>query len=216
MQSPNDVTNEELFALYTNEQDPEQKEYLYNFFFERNLRMLHFIVHKHQFTGIPDEELFSLAQFGMLDAFNRFQPEKGVKFSTFAFVVIKADIFNYYERKQKKLTSTVSIDAPLSATSESSLATFAEYFEANVNVETECAQLEVFRHIRAIATEVLSEQERAVFMYQFQESTLNQTEIGNRMGVSQMQVSRLAKRANTKIRNHLLAKGYTKELVFAN
>lgn len=78
---------------------------------EGNMRLALFIAKR--FAGkIDDEELVCISMVGLVKAANAFNPDKGVKFDTFASRVIQNEIL-YALRKQKKTYQDVSMQSPV-------------------------------------------------------------------------------------------------------
>lgn len=86
----NELSNEELIKL-SQEGNSEIKDY----FFERNKPLVYGIV-KRFYRNRKDEDLFQIACMGFVKAFNNFDLNYGVKFSTYAVPIIVGEIKKYF------------------------------------------------------------------------------------------------------------------------
>jgi RNA polymerase sigma-B factor len=194
----------------------------------------------------PFEDLLQVAMLGLLKALNRFDPQRGYPFASFAVPTILGEMRRYFrdsgwavhvprgdqERAlrvrdaQTQLTDergraptvgelaqyleldvaqvldglqvlgsyeAVSLDAPCPGSHEDT--SFAESLgESDARYE-----LTELKLTAAVALRQLSERERTILRLRFVEE-LTQTQIAAKVGVSQMQVSRLLKRSLEQLR----------------
>jgi RNA polymerase sigma-B factor len=199
--------------------------------------------------SLPWDDIFQVAQLGLLKAVERFDPEKGFKFSTFAEPTISGELKRHFRdhswdvrvpRRAHDLQQAVKrivedltheldraptiseIAARLDITTddvmmamEADTARRATSLSAPAGGDTEGAPLSeqlggadaVLERAadRVTLTELvanLPERERELIRLRFEEN-LSQSEIGERLGVSQMHVSRLLRRTLTELRGHL-------------
>jgi RNA polymerase sigma-B factor len=190
----------------------------------------------------PREDLQQVASIGLLKAIDRFDPDRGTAFASFALPTILGELRRYFrdcgwsvhvprgaqeralrvQQAQQQLATTgrapsvkqlgeyleldreqildalvaveayetLSIDAPAPGDPSEGAASFAERIGAD---DERCEQVEL-RVSLAAALAQLEERERAVLRLRFVDD-LSQTEIAARVGVSQMQVSRLLRRS---------------------
>lgn len=73
----------ELFAKYFKETGDEKEE-CFKILCERNLRLVISIAKKYQNKGVDFEDLIQDGNIGLIRAINKFNPERGYKFSTYA------------------------------------------------------------------------------------------------------------------------------------
>ncbi|NLY88747.1 MAG: SigB/SigF/SigG family RNA polymerase sigma factor [Firmicutes bacterium] len=62
---------------------------------KHNSRLIRSIVSRFEGRGVEFDDLYQIGSLGMLKAIERFDPEKGVKFSTYAVTVIMGEIRQY-------------------------------------------------------------------------------------------------------------------------
>jgi RNA polymerase sigma-B factor len=218
--------------------DPAAREVLV----ERYLPLAKRLARRYGRSSEPIDDLQQVASLGLLKAIERYDPDRGTAFASFALPTILGEIRRYFrdcgwsvhvprgaqeralrvQQAQQQLTNatraptvselmeyleldrgqvldalraveayeTLSLDAPCSGEEDDNA---ASYLETIGDDDGEYRQVEL-RVAIATALEQLDERERVVVRLRFV-NDLSQTQIAARMGVSQMQVSRLLRRA---------------------
>ena len=202
-----------------------------------NLPLVAAIARRYQNCGLAQEDMIQLGSIGLLQALRRFDPTRGLCFSTYAVPLIAGEIRRFlrddgmvkFSRETKSLalkierirreqgdltvaelssllqvppeditaalasrTGALSLDAPTDEDG-ADLQTFLG--SADANTEKDALRRAELRELFA----VLSERERQVlFMRYFQDRT--QSEVGQRLGLSQVQISRIEKKALLRMR----------------
>jgi RNA polymerase sigma-B factor len=82
----------ELFRRMREEDDLEARDEL--FFHYENL--LAFFAHRYSSSRYPFQEAYQIAAVGLLKAMRRFDPDKGIAFSTFAYPTIEGELKRFY------------------------------------------------------------------------------------------------------------------------
>jgi RNA polymerase sigma-B factor len=241
----NSTTTEldQLFLRWQEHRDESAREQL----LERFMPLARGLARRYGRTSEPFEDLLQVASLGLINALDRFDPERGYKFPSFAVPTILGEMRKYFrdsgwavhvprgaqERAlkvrdaQEKLTNehgqaptvsalaqylewdveevldalqaihaydTVSLDAPRSD-GEDQHTSYGETM-GSVDQHYELVELDV---TLSAALEHIPLRERAILRMRFAES-LTQTEIAERIGISQMQVSRLLRRSLERLR----------------
>ena len=202
-----------------------------------NMPLVAAIARRYQNCGLAQEDMIQLGSIGLLQALRRFDPTRGLCFSTYAVPLIAGEIRRFlrddgmvkFSRETKSLalqiervrreqgdltveelskvlhvsleditaalasrTAALSLDAPTDEDG-ADLQTFLG--NANADTEKDALRRVELRELFA----VLSERERQVlFMRYFQDRTQN--EVGKRLGLSQVQISRIEKKALLRMR----------------
>ncbi len=202
-----------------------------------NMPLVAAIARRYQNCGLAQEDMIQLGSIGLLQALRRFDPTRGLCFSTYAVPLIAGEIRRFlrddgmvkFSRETKSLalqiervrreqgdltveelskvlhvpleditaalasrTAALSLDAPTDEDG-ADLQTFLG--NANADTEQDALRRVELRELFA----VLSERERQVlFMRYFQDRTQN--EVGKRLGLSQVQISRIEKKALLRMR----------------
>jgi RNA polymerase sigma-B factor len=233
------VPAEALFARYRRDRDPATREALV----DRFLPLAHHLARRYH-GGADADDLQQIASLGLLKAIDRFDPERGSAFTSFAVPTILGELKRYFRdhgwavRVPRNLQELkVRIDAitqtltgelgrsPTPAelaerahtTTEQileALAVASAHYPDSLDqplsddgddaIDFLAANEPGFEHVDDAAfvdglLDTLSERERIILRLRFEED-LTQAEIGARLGISQMHVSRLIREAITTLR----------------
>ena len=63
---------------------------------EGNLKLVRYIAKRFEGRGVADDDLFQIGVIGLIKAIDRFDPDHGVKFSTYAVPVISGEIKRFF------------------------------------------------------------------------------------------------------------------------
>ncbi len=204
---------------------------------EENMPLVAAIARRYRNCGLVQEDMLQLGSIGLLQALRRFDPDRGLCFSTYAVPLIAGEIRRFlrddgmvkFSRETKSLaiqierirreqgdltleelsarlqvpaediaaalasrTTALSLDAPADEDG-ADLQTFLG--SANTDTEKDALRRVELRELFS----VLSERERQVlFLRYFQDRTQN--EVGKQLGLSQVQISRIEKKALLRMR----------------
>jgi RNA polymerase sigma-B factor len=233
----------DLFARWQKDSDEAAREALVR----RFTPLTRSLARRYSRSSEPFEDLVQVALLGLLKAIDRYDPERGFSFQSFAVPTVLGEMRRYFrdsgwalhvprgsqERALKLRTvheqlmderghaptveelaeylgceteqvldslqvlnayDTVSLDAPRPSAADED-ATFAESIGAD-DARYELVELDL---TVASALQQISPRERAILRMRFVDE-LTQTQIATRVGVSQMQVSRLLRRSLDQLR----------------
>ncbi len=195
------------------------------------------IARRYRNCGLVQEDMLQLGSIGLLQALRRFDPDRGLCFSTYAVPLIAGEIRRFlrddgmvkFSRETKSLAIQIErirreqgdltleeLSARLRVPAEDIAAALASRTAAlslDAPADEDGADLQTFLGSADADTEkdalrrvelrelfsVLSERERQVlFLRYFQDRT--QQEVGRRLGLSQVQISRIEKKALLRMR----------------
>jgi RNA polymerase sigma-B factor len=199
-----------------------------------HLGLAHQIARRFANRGEPHEDLVQVASLALVKAVDHFEPEHGVRFSTFAVKCIVGELKRHFRDKgwairaprriqelylelgheidrlvqEQGRAPTVSELARATKATEHQVLEALEagrgYRSSSLDVpdqegqplveslgseDTDLARIED-RSVLEIALEQLSDRDRQVIRYRFVDA-MTQSEIASRLGVSQMQISRM-------------------------
>lgn len=240
----------ELFRRFKEEGDMDAREKLVM----SHLNLVRFIANKFKNRGEPIDDLIQVGYLGLLKAIDRFDPSRGLEFTTFATPTIMGEIKRHFRdkgwsvrvpRRLQELSAKVNqaTDTLTSQLQRSpTIAEIADYLDATVDevleaMESSSAYSSVsleapsgaddddtlsvidryatedsdlaFTDDRIIIEEALasfSPRERDVIEMRFLKG-MTQIEIAEKLGISQVQVSRLLRRTLKKIQDKIDPEG---------
>lgn len=240
----------ELFRRFKEEGDMDAREKLVM----SHLNLVRFIANKFKNRGEPIDDLIQVGYLGLLKAIDRFDPSRGLEFTTFATPTIMGEIKRHFRdkgwsvrvpRRLQELSAKVNqaTDTLTSQLQRSpTIAEIADYLDATVDevleaMESSSAYSSVsleapsgaddddtpsvidryatedsdlaFTDDRIIIEKALasfSPRERDVIEMRFLKG-MTQIEIAEKLGISQVQVSRLLRRTLKKIQDKIDPEG---------
>lgn len=247
--TPKETT--ELFKEYACNHDPSIRDKL----ILGHQNLVHYLAGKFANRGIPLEDLVQVGMIGLINAVDRFDPNRGLQFSTFATPTILGEIRRHFRdkgwslkvprrlqelnmaaaRAAEKISvelgrsptiqevaarieaseeetleaielgnayDTVPLDAPMQTQGESALLTLSEFLGQE---DASLQRIEFYGDLRQ-AIESLEPREKAIIYYRFFKD-LSQTQVAERLNISQMHVSRLQSKAIKKLKELLELNG---------
>jgi RNA polymerase sigma-B factor len=238
------LADRRLFARLCDERDPVDRDAVV----ERFLPLARQLAARYQRAGEPFDDVFQVACFGLVKAVDRFEPDRGVAFSSYAVPTITGEIKRHFRDKAwavrvprdlqelalrvERVTGdrtrdlgrrptveevaaamgiaveevlealnaaaayrATSLDTPLTGGDEEAGSSLGDVVGV---IDQGFLRAEQRAELGAMMRS-LTRTERAVVRLRF-EHDLTQAEIGARLGISQMQVSRVLRRSITKLR----------------
>ena len=241
-------STEELFRIMRTTKDPDIRQEVREYLIHRHEGLVRHVVKDYTASGESYEDLYGVGMLGLINAVDRFDPQRGTRFATFAVPTIRGEIRRYFRDKTwgvrvprriqelslkardavEKFTAShgraptyeelarelgVTEEEAIEALEVSRQYDLASIEQPQVDTEDDEAltaaeragaldpEIEALADRDAIeaAIEKLSPRERDVIRLRFFEG-LSQAEVGRRLGISQMHVSRLQHRALDKLR----------------
>ena len=212
------VTNMVFFTgAYSNnifpEQLPESLELEYikkakngdkearNKLIEHNLRLVAHIVKKFEATGHDIDDLIGIGTVGLIKGIDTYRENKKVKLATYAAKCAENEILMYF-RADKKNSKNISIYEEISYDKEGNKVTILDILKTpEPDFVEEIHQKDNIKLLQKYIN-ILSKREKEIIECRYglnnkEEET--QKEIAKRLNISRSYVSRLEKRATTKI-----------------
>jgi len=182
--------NELLKEAKTN---PEVKEKLVL----HNLRFVHKVAKKYKFEGTDMDDIFQSGVIGLMAAIDKYDPNKGAKFLTYAHYWIKQSI----TRKMFLLSNDTSLDKPLNNTEDLLLKDTVQDITV-IPIEEMVEDREIGRQLRKVIDETLDDKEKELIYLRYgfygKEHTLK--EIGERYHLTKERVRQKENRTFRKLR----------------
>src|SRR5687767_13949556 len=86
------LESEALKELFTTKEDPAVRDQL----IERYIPLAESLARRYQHSGQPLDDLVQVASIGLLKAVDRFDPERGVSFESYAIPTILGELKRYH------------------------------------------------------------------------------------------------------------------------
>lgn len=243
-----DLSTQELFRRLRATGDPEIREHL----IKRHEGLVRHVANCYRDSGVPFEDLLGVGRIGLINAVDRYDPERGTKFATFAVPTIRGELRRFFRdstwglrvpRRVQELSLQVrdtreeltrvlgraptyaELAAALNVSEEAiieavevanqyELASLQDSGSENVDdddglsvmdrageIDPELELVEDRDEI-AWALSKLPPRERVIIVLRYFRN-LSQQQVADRLGISQMHVSRLQRRAIEKLHNIL-------------
>lgn len=180
-----------------------------NILVERNLRLVAHIVKKFDNTYEETDDLISIGTIGLIKAIRTFDRHKNTRLATYAARCIENEILMHL-RANRRVRSEMMLFDPIGADKEGNEIALIDILEADVDIEGAVAQAAEREAVQR-KMQVLSRRERRVIELRYGLAggvRKTQREISKALGISRSYVSRIEKRAITKLQNAMAAEGY--------
>ena len=194
---------EEQSALEALEQGDENAKQL---LIERNLRLVVFIARRFENTGVNLEDLISIGTIGLIKAISTYRIEKNIKLATYASRCIENEILMHI-RKISSQKTEVSLDEPINMDYDGNELLLSDILGTDEDMILRPLEDDVDLCVLRQAVKELPDREREIVVMRFGlygHQELTQTEVAQKMGISQSYISRLEKRIMLKLRKELI------------
>ncbi len=201
-QKPLSSVEEAEFIRLLREGNEQEARRAKDVLIERNLRLVAHIAKKYQNVDESSEDLISIGCIGLIKAVDTFDAGKG-RLATYACRCIDNELLMFI-RSKKKSSREVSYFEPIGQDKEGNeihLVDVIEQQQPDIVERLECERN--CRRLFELMEGCLTDREREIIILRYglngkQEAT--QSEIGAKLGISRSYVSRIEKRALSKLR----------------
>ncbi len=175
---------------------------------EHNLRLVAHIVKKYHSDAKDQDDLISIGTIGLIKAIGTFKTDKGINLSTYAARCIENEILMYF-RALKKTGAEVYIDDPIDTDKDGNAIRLLDVI---------CSEEDTFENISRMmeneklrrCVQGLNGRERRIIVMRYgldNRRPRTQREVAAQLNISRSYVSRIEKRALTKLRALLESEG---------
>ena len=168
---------------------------------EHNLRLVAHIVKKFDNNSSLNDDLISIGTIGLIKGVDTFSPDKGVRITTYCARCIENEILMYF-RKNNKYNNDISINDTVGYDKDGNEIMIQDI----IKMDNECIEdsIDLSDNIKALYKylDVLTPREREIIVNRYglnDTKELTQKKISKHMGISRSYVSRIEKRALTKL-----------------
>ncbi len=169
---------------------------------EHNLRLVAHIMKKYYSYCDDSDELLSVGSVGLVKAVNSYNPDKGVRFATYAARCIDNEILMFF-RNQKKTSLDISFDEPIETDAEGNPLTLTDIIcDEDTTLEEICLSTNC-RHLIRYIDEIEDPRERTIMILRYGlngRTPLKQNEIAKYYNISRSYVSRIETKCLKRLR----------------
>lgn len=204
-QQPLSAEQEAQYIQWLHSENPVQAAVAREALIEKNLRLVAHIAKKYQNVDENMEDLISIGTIGLIKAIESFDAGKG-KLSTYASRCIDNE-FLMLLRAKKKISREVSLFEPIGTDKEGNEISLLDVIEQEQeDVVERLDTQENIKRLSDIMERVLTKREREIIELRYGLRTgteVTQRAVGDLFGISRSYVSRIEKRALSKMREEL-------------
>ena len=201
-QKPLSAAEEAHYIQVLQEGDDQEAAKAREILIERNLRLVAHIAKKYQNVDEEMEDLISIGTIGLIKAISSFDAGKG-KLSTYASRCIDNELLMLL-RSKKKSSREVSLFEPIGTDKEGNEINLLDIIEhEEEDVTEQMALCENVRKLEKLLDKVLTGREREIIFLRYGLATgreVTQREIREKLHISRSYVSRIEKKALSKLR----------------
>ena len=171
-----------------------------NTLIEHNLRLVSHIAKKYS-SNADQDDLISIGIIGLIKGIDSFSLEKGNKLTTYCARCIENEILMYF-RNNKKNNQTISLDEQIGFDKDGNEISLLDVLKTPNNDYVEDINLKDNLKILLKNIDILTEREKIIIYKRyglFGYDELTQKEIAKELKISRSYVSRIEKRALTKL-----------------
>lgn len=180
-----------------------------NILIERNMRLVAHIAKKYHNPEDEMEDLISIGTFGLIKGIMTFDSKKGSKLATYSARCIENELLMYM-RSKKKTAKDVSLYEQIGMDKEGNNLQLVDIVESvQGDLENDVEQRELLEILGRNMKGILSERELWIVVKRYGldgNEPLTQMEVAKKLEISRSYVSRMEKKALSKLRK-LLEKG---------
>ncbi len=177
-----------------------------NILIEHNLRLVAHIVKKFDSKSTDTDDLISIGTIGLIKGIDTYKKTPKVKITTYAARCIQNEILMYY-RANKKTQTTISLNDSIGYDKEGNEINLVDMLEDKKEDILDTIQIKDNIALLNKYMEKLNKREKEIIIKRYglnNEKDLTQKEIADSLGISRSYVSRIEKRALTKILREFL------------
>ncbi len=177
-----------------------------NILIEHNLRLVAHIVKKFDSKTSDTDDLISIGTIGLIKGIDTYKKTPKVKITTYAARCIQNEILMYY-RSNKKTQATISLNDSIGYDKEGNEINLVDMLEDKKEDILDTIQIKDNIALLNKYMQKLNKREKEIIIKRYglnNERDLTQKEIADSLGISRSYVSRIEKRALTKILREFL------------
>lgn len=171
---------------------------------ERNLRLVAHIVKKYNLPEKDMDDYISIGTIGLIKAIDTFNPDKGIRLATYASRCIDNELLMMF-RSSRKQSKETFLSEPIGTDREGNEITLLDVIETEEElIENQLFEEEKLRLLKGFLFQTLDEREREILLYRYGlygYPEITQREIADKFNISRSYVSRIEKKALSKLKS---------------
>ena len=175
---------------------------------EHNLRLVAHVVKKYYALSGEQDDLISIGTIGLIKAIDSFDPDKGIRLSSYASRCVENEVLMHF-RALRKSERDLSLDDPIEGDGDGGL-TIMDTIATEDTILDDIDLRMKSRKLYSFLSKVLTEREKKVIIHRyglFGLKPLPQREVAKMMGISRSYVSRIETTAVKKLREEFSRQG---------
>jgi len=172
---------------------------------EHNLRLVAHIVKKYYSMTADQDDLISIGTIGLIKGISTFRPEKNARLATYASRCIENEILMFF-RSTKKSAGDLSLSDSIDSDGEGNSLSLIDVLADEDDMFERLSAGEMSTNVRRYVDTLLDEREARIIYLRYGldgNEQLTQRETADKCGISRSYVSRIEKKALTKLREAL-------------
>jgi RNA polymerase sporulation-specific sigma factor len=164
---------------------------------EHNLRLVAHIIKKYYSNSNDQDDLISIGTIGLIKAVNTFDPNKGIRLSSYAARCIENEVLMYF-RSTKKSAQDISMNEPINTDKDGNALTLIDVMSTEDTIFEDLDCKIKSEQLNKYILEVLTPREQAIIKLRYGlngRKPLTQREVAKIMGISRSYVSRIEKKS---------------------
>jgi RNA polymerase sporulation-specific sigma factor len=164
---------------------------------EHNLRLVAHIIKKYYSNSNDQDDLISIGTIGLIKAVNTFDPNKGIRLSSYAARCIENEVLMYF-RSTKKSAQDISMNEPIDTDKDGNALTLIDVMSTEDTIFEDLDCKIKSEQLNKYILEVLTPREQAIIKLRYGlngRKPLTQREVAKIMGISRSYVSRIEKKS---------------------
>jgi len=172
-----------------------------NILIERNLRLVAHIMKKYYTPGSDQEDLISIGTIGLIKGISTFDVSKGARLATYAARCVENEILMHF-RGQKKSAGDVYLSDCIETGKDGNALALIDVVSSEEDLFDDLSTKELYGRLYEAMEQVLTEREREILCLRYglgNRLPQTQREIAAQCGISRSYVSRIEKKALSKL-----------------
>lgn len=166
-----------------------------------NIRLVRYVIHKMNLHHRADE-YYDAGLIGLVKAANKFNPDKGIKFSSFAVTCIRNEILIEIRKEYPERPISLDITVSVNGYDNKNELTLLDMIPDSFNMEEYIIEKEKY-DVMNKALLALTDRELTIFKLYYGRHDMTQKEIAMLLGTTQSNMSRIMKNIIKKLRKEV-------------